>query len=56
LRQPCARRYGGAAQKFRIDFAVNCIVNNELELAAAFAGGLLESHEAAIAFVRQYSA
>lgn len=42
-----------AAKKFRIDFAVNCIVNNELHLAAAFAGGLEESHMAAIDFVRQ---
>ena len=42
------------AKKFRIDFAVNCILNNELSLAAAFAGDLVESHRAAIAFVQQY--
>lgn len=42
------------ARKFRIDFGVNCILNNELELAAAFAGGMEESHAAAIDFVKKY--
>ena len=40
------------AEAFRIDFAVNCILNRNLELAAIFAGGLKEGHSAAVRFVR----
>ena len=40
-----------AAEKFRMDFGVNCILNNRMELAAVFTGGMKESHEAAIGFV-----
>lgn len=41
-----------AAERFRMDFGVNCILNNEMELAAVFTGGMKESHEAAIDFVK----
>ena len=41
-----------AAERFRMDFGVNCILNNEMELAAVFTGGMKESHEAAICFVK----
>lgn len=43
-----------AAQLFHIDFAVNFILNNTLEPAALFAGGMLESHNTAVDFVREY--
>lgn len=43
-----------AAELFRIDFAINFILNNELEPAALFAGGMKESHYAAVNFVRKY--
>ena len=42
-----------AANLFRIDFSVNCILNNQLKLAAVFAGKLRESHEAAVRNVRE---
>jgi nickel-dependent lactate racemase len=41
------------AQKFRIDFGVNCILNNELQLAAVFAGEMEASHQAAVDYVKQ---
>lgn len=41
-----------AAEKFRIDFGVNCILNNKLELAAVFAGDMIKSHSAAVEYVR----
>lgn len=43
-----------AALMFRIDFGVNFILNNQLEPAALFAGGMEASHQAAVDFVRQY--
>lgn len=42
-----------AAGKYRIDFGVNCVLNNELELAAVFAGGMEESHRQAVDYVRE---
>ncbi|MBR5681608.1 MAG: nickel-dependent lactate racemase, partial [Clostridia bacterium] len=41
-----------AAERFRMDFGVNCILNNRMKLAAVYAGGMRESHRAAIDFVR----
>lgn len=41
-----------AAGKFGIDFGVNCILNNELDLAAVFAGDMRKSHSAAVEYVR----
>ena len=41
-----------AAERFRMDFGVNCILNNQMKLAAVYAGGMRESHRAAIDFVR----
>lgn len=41
-----------AAEWFGIDFAVNCILNNDLKMAAVFAGGLKESHETAVNYVK----
>lgn len=41
-----------AAEWFGIDFAVNCILNNDLNMAAVFAGGLKESHETAVNYVK----
>lgn len=41
------------AEWFGIDFAVNCILNNNLELSAVFAGELVPCHEAAIQSVRE---
>lgn len=43
-----------AAELFHIDFGVNCILNNEMQIAAVFTGGLVESHQAAVDFVRSY--
>ena len=42
------------AEWFRIDFAVNCILNNEMKLSAVFTGGMVESHQAAVNFVKSY--
>lgn len=41
------------AQRFGIDFAVNCILNQDLELAAVFAGTLEESHRQAVDFASE---
>lgn len=41
------------AEKYGIDFGVNCILNNELELAAVFAGSMEISHGAAVGYVRE---
>ena len=49
---PVSRDMEEAAKWFRIDFGVNCILNNRMELAAVFTGGMKESHEAAVRFVR----
>lgn len=43
-----------SAEKFRIDFGVNCIINNRLELSAVFAGDMTRSHLAAIEYIRKY--
>lgn len=43
-----------AAEMFRIDFGVNCILNNEMKIAAAFTGGLVECHSAAVNYVRDF--
>lgn len=43
-----------AAELFGIDFGVNCILNNEMKLAAVFTGGLVECHNAAVKYVREY--
>ncbi len=43
-----------AAALFRIDFAINFILNNSLEPAAIFAGTMKESHYAAVNYVRQF--
>lgn len=43
-----------AADMFRVDFGVNCILNNEMQLAAVFAGGMNDSHRAAVDFVKSY--
>ena len=48
---PISQDMEEAAEKFRMDFGVNCILNNRMELAAVFTGGMKESHEAAIGFV-----
>lgn len=40
------------AEKFGIDFGVNCILNNQLELSAVFAGEMKICHRAAIDWVR----
>lgn len=37
-----------------IDFGVNCILNNAMELAAVFTGSLVECHSAAVEYVRKY--
>lgn len=42
-----------AAEKFRLDFGVNCILNNELELAAVFAGEVKASHKAGADFLKK---
>ncbi len=42
-----------AAEKFRMDFGVNCILNNQLELSAVFAGEMKKSHQAAISWVKE---
>ena len=42
------------AEWFRIDYGVNCILNNEMKLAAVFTGGMLESHSAAVNYVKKY--
>ena len=42
------------AEWFRIDYGVNCILNNEMKLAAVFTGGMLESHNAAVNYVKKY--
>lgn len=42
-----------AAEKFRMDFGVNCVLNNNLELSAVFAGDMVKCHEAAIQSVRE---
>lgn len=41
-----------AAEMFGIDFGVNCILNNEMKMAAVFTGGLTECHRYAVDFVR----
>lgn len=40
------------AERFRIDFGVNCVLNNEMRLAAVFTGGLVECHQTAVDFVK----
>lgn len=42
------------AEMFRIDFGVNCILNNEMKIAAVFTGGLTECHRTAVSYVRDY--
>lgn len=42
------------AKMFRMDFTVNFVVNDKLEPSAGFAGGLEESHAAAVAYIRQF--
>lgn len=42
-----------AADKFGMDFGVNCILDNQLELAAVFAGRMKASHKAAVACVKE---
>lgn len=42
-----------AAELFRIDFGVNCVLNNRLELSAVFAGTMEKSFLAAVDFVRR---
>lgn len=41
------------AEMFRIDFAVNCVINSELRLSAVYSGTLMESHARAVRFVRE---
>lgn len=41
-----------AAEKFGMDFGVNCILNNQLELSAVFAGEMKKSHRAAVSWVK----
>ena len=41
-----------AAELFGIDFGVNCILNNEMKIAAVFTGGLTECHRHAVDFLR----
>ncbi|MDE7067730.1 MAG: lactate racemase domain-containing protein, partial [Schaedlerella arabinosiphila] len=41
-----------AAEKFGIDFGVNLILNQQLELSAVFAGEMKKSHQAAVEQVR----
>lgn len=43
-----------SAEMFRIDFGVNCILNNEMKIAAVFTGGLVECHSAAVNYVRDF--
>ncbi len=43
-----------AAEKFGIDFGVNCILNQQLELSAVFAGEMKRSHRAAVEWVREH--
>lgn len=43
-----------AAELFGIDFGVNCILNNEMKIAAVFTGGLVECHSTAVKYVRDY--
>lgn len=43
-----------AAELFGIDFGVNCILNNEMKIAAVFTGSLVECHSAAVRYVREY--
>ena len=43
-----------AAELFGIDFGVNCILNNEMKIAAVFTGSLVECHSAAVKYVRDY--
>lgn len=43
-----------AAELFRIDFGINCILNNEMQISAVFTGGLVDSHQAAVDFVKSY--
>ena len=43
-----------AADMFRVDFGVNCILNNEMQIAAVFTGGMTDSHRAAVDFVKSY--
>ena len=42
-----------AAEMFRIDFSVNCILNNTLQLSAVYAGRLQECHEQAVRYVKE---
>lgn len=51
---PVNRDMTEAAEMFRIDFGVNCILNNEMQLAAVFTGGMTDCHRAAVSFVREY--
>ncbi len=41
-----------AAEKFRMDFGVNCILNNQLDISAVFAGEMKKSHRAAVSWVK----
>lgn len=41
-----------AAELFRIDFGVNCILNQQLEIAGVFAGNMEECHYAAVEYIR----
>lgn len=41
-----------AAELFGIDFGVNCVLNNEMRIAAVFTGGLTECHRTAVDFVK----
>ena len=43
-----------AAELFGIDFGVNCILNNEMKIAAVFTGSLVECHSTAVKYVRDY--
>lgn len=41
-----------AAEMFGIDFGVNCVLNQSLDITEVFAGSLRESHENAVQYVR----
>lgn len=43
-----------AAEMFRMDFGVNCVLNNTMEIAGVFAGEMEKSHEAAVDFVKEH--
>lgn len=40
------------AERFRIDFGVNCVLNNEMRIAAVFTGELVSCHRTAVDFVK----